>query len=80
MDCKYKSKLCVSGWCDVACMYCTSIQEKNCEYKKKTNADSIREMSDTELAYFLAYTLGTHVRAWQKAPAEAMKWLQQQAE
>ena len=50
MACKYKSKLCFSGWCDVACMYCTFTQERNCEHNKKTNADRIRAMSDEELA------------------------------
>ena len=50
MACKYKSKLCFSGWCDVACMYCTFTQERNCEHNKKTNADRIRSMSDFELA------------------------------
>lgn len=54
MACKYKSKLCFSGWCDVACMYCTFTQERNCEHNKKTNADRIRAMSDEELAEFLS--------------------------
>ena len=53
MACKYKSKLCFGGWCDVACMYCTFTQEKNCEHNKKTNADRIRAMSDDELAKHL---------------------------
>ena len=53
MACKYKSKLCFSGWCDVACMYCTFTQERNCEHNKKTNADRIRAMSDEELVEFI---------------------------
>ena len=54
MACKYKSKLCFSGWCDVACMYCTFTQERNCEHNKKTNADRIRSMTDEELAAWIA--------------------------
>ena len=50
MACKYKSKVWFSGWCDVACMYCTLTQERNCEHNKETNADRIRSMSDFELA------------------------------
>ena len=54
MACKYKSKLCFSGWCDVACMYCTFTQEKNCEHNKKTNAERIRDMSGEELAAWVS--------------------------
>ena len=50
MACKYKSKVWFSGWCDVACVYCTLTQERNCEHNKETNADRIRSMSDFELA------------------------------
>ena len=50
MACKYKSKVWFSGWCDVACVYCTLTQERNCEHNKETNADRIRAMSDDELA------------------------------
>ena len=62
MACKYKSKLCFSGWCDVACMYCTSTQERNCEHNKKTNADRIRAMNEDELAKML-WEIGRNYRA-----------------
>lgn len=53
MACKYKSKVWFSGWCDVACVYCTLTQERNCEHNKETNADRIRAMSDEELEEFI---------------------------
>lgn len=87
MACKYKSKLCFSGWCDVACMYCTFTQERNCEHNKKTNADHIRAMSDEELAEMLWKT-GRNYRAVCADPVvdhdeqyeELVKWLQQPVE
>lgn len=77
MACKYKSKLCFSGWCDVACMYCTFTQERNCEHNKKTNADRIRAMSDKELAEFL-YQVG-YDNGW-GLEEYVLEWLQQPAE
>lgn len=53
MACKYKSRVCDNGWCNIACMYCTFTQERNCEHNKKTNADRIRGMNDEELAKYL---------------------------
>lgn len=53
MACKYKSRVWDNGWCNIACMYCTFTQERNCEHNKKTNADRIRDMSDDELADFI---------------------------
>ena len=46
---------------------------------KITNADSIRAMSDEELAQFLNQW-GTSTRAWQKDKGETMYWLQMPAE
>ena len=53
MACKHKSRVWDNGWCNVACMYCTLTQERNCEHNKETNADRIRAMSDEELAWEL---------------------------
>ena len=35
--CKYKSRVWDNGWCNVACMYCTLTQERNCKHNKNTN-------------------------------------------
>lgn len=43
-----------------------------------TNSDSIRAISDEELADFLNQW-GTSTRAWQKDPGETLYWLQQPA-
>lgn len=43
----------------------------------KTNADSIRALSDECMAYFLAYRWATSARAWQKNYGETLRWLQQ---
>ena len=81
MACKYKSKLCVSGWCDVACMYCTFTQERNCEHNKKTNADIIRSMSDEELDYFLRkVTYGMDECPYEYGSEKALEWLRKPAE
>lgn len=45
-----------------------------------TNGDRIRDMSDEELANFLAYIWATSARAWQKDLGETLYWLQQPAE
>ena len=62
MACKYKSKVWFSGWCDVACVYCTLTQERNCEHNKETNADRIRAMRDDELAEFLTHINPTNCK------------------
>ena len=56
MTCKHKGKVWDNLWCNVACMYCTSEQERTCTSKEsieQTNADRIRSMSDEELAMLL---------------------------
>ena len=45
-----------------------------------TNADRIRDMSDEELSYFLAYTWATSAREWQKYTGETLHWIKQSAE
>ena len=45
-----------------------------------TNADSIRAMTDEDLADFLAYTWATSARAWQKDTGETLHWLKQRSE
>lgn len=94
MACKYKSRVWDNGWCNIACMYCTFTQERNCEHNKKTNADRIRSMSDEELAAKISsrcisdIVCGGNCKAFatldktsqQKCVEIVLDWLQQPAE
>ena len=76
-----KCKNLVNDWCEKVIDSPDPDMQRDCQYFcEKTNADSIRSMSDEELADFLAYTWATSARAWQKDTGETLHWLKQRSE
>lgn len=68
---------CTVSYRGSACAALRSTYGLDTDPEIKTNADRIRDMSDENLAYFLAYSWATSARAWQKNYGETLRWLQQ---
>lgn len=71
---------CTVSYRGSACAALRSTYGLDTDPEIKTNADRIRDMSDENLAYFLAYSWATSAREWQKDYWETLRWLQNETE
>ena len=96
MICKHADKVYENDWCPVANTYCTAGKECDFVHNHQTNADSIRAMSDEELAEWLVKQTVYQESAWsepsylnfltnrddtkERAIKGTVEWLKQPAE
>ncbi len=79
-ECKYPNEVCGNMTVLNGAAYCDSVPcSLKGELPKQTNADSIRAMSDEELAEFLE-RFGTFNQPCSLSVGEPLKWLQSEAE